>query len=283
MQKLLPLVFLPLFFFSCKDQSRSGSKNKQSGLDETKFSKTVLVQGQFFEPTEMSILPNMDILVVQRRGEILLYKNETKKLQPAGFLNVYWKTLKDSTVNAEEGLLGVCKDPGFSTNHWLYIFYSPADTSVNRLSRFELKNDTIDKTSEKIILQFYSQREICCHTGGSIAFGSDGLLYVSTGDNSTPFDEPNQKYVSHGFAPLDDRPGHEKYDSRRTAANSNDLRGKIIRIHVKADGSYEIPDGNLFPRGEAKTRPEIYVMGNRNPYRISVDPKNGFFYWGEVG
>ena len=283
MQKLLPLVFLPLFFFSCKDQSRSGSKNMQSGLDETKFSKTVLVQGQFFEPTEMSILPNMDILVVQRRGEILLYKNETKKLQPAGFLNVYWKTLKDSTVNAEEGLLGVCKDPGFSTNHWVYIFYSPADTSVNRLSRFELKNDTIDKTSEKIILQFYSQREICCHTGGSIAFGSNGLLYLSTGDNSTPFDEPKQPYVNHGFAPLDDRPGHEKYDARRTAGNSNDLRGKIIRLHVKEDGHYEIPDGNLFPKGEAKTRPEIYIMGNRNPYRISVDPKNGFLYWGEVG
>src|SRR5690606_28992371 len=48
-------------------------------------------------------------------------------------------------------------------------------------------------------------------------------------------------------------------------------------------GNYEIPEGNLFPEGTAKTRPEIYVMGNRNPYRISVDQKTGYLYWGEVG
>jgi len=251
--------------------------------DEHQFTKTILSEGEFFEPTEMTILPNLDVLIVQRRGEILLYKNDAQKIKPAGFLNVYWHTKKDSTVNAEEGLLGICKDPNFEKNHWVYIFYSPADTSVNRLSRFELKNDTIDMHSEKIVLQFFSQREICCHTGGSIAFGSDGLLYLSTGDNSTPFDEPKQEYASHGFAPLDDRPGHEKYDARRTASNSNDLRGKIIRIRIKEDGSYEIPEGNLFAKGAAKTKPEIYVMGNRNPYRISVDPKNNYLYWGEVG
>jgi len=251
--------------------------------DEKKFTKTILSEGEFFEPTEMTVLPNLDILIVERRGQILLYKNDIKKIKPAGSLNVYWRTLKDSSVNAEEGLLGVCKDPNFAKNHWVYIFYSPADTSVNRLSRFELKNDTIDKGSEKIVLQFYSQREICCHTGGSITFGPGNLLYLSTGDNSTPFDEPNQRYVSHGFAPLDDRPGHEHYDARRTSSNSNDLRGKIIRIRIKDDGSYEIPGGNLFPGPQSRTKPEIYVMGNRNPYRISVDQKNSFLYWGEVG
>jgi cytochrome c len=109
------------------------------------------------------------------------------------------------------------------------------------------------------------------------------LQYLSTGDNSTPFDEPNQTYANHGFAPLNDRPGHEQYNARRTAGNSNDLRGKIIRIRIKEDGSYEIPNGNLFVKGQSKTKPEIYVMGTRNPYRISVDQKNSFLYWGEVG
>jgi glucose/arabinose dehydrogenase/type 1 glutamine amidotransferase len=250
--------------------------------DESNFTKTDLVKGTFFEPTEISVLPNLDVLVVQRRGEILLYNNTSKKIKQAGFLNVYWKTNAPG-VNSEEGLLGVKADPDFAKNHFVYMFYSAPDSSVNRLSRFTVENDTILNSSEKVILEFYEQRDICCHTGGSIAFGPNKTLFVSTGDNTTPFDEPKQKYASHGYAPLDDRPGHLQYDERRSSGNTNDLRGKILRIKVKADGTYEIPEGNLFPKGTDKARPEIYVMGNRNPYRISVDPKNGNLYWGEVG
>ncbi|QEC66881.1 PKD domain-containing protein [Panacibacter ginsenosidivorans] len=249
---------------------------------EDRFTKTPLVQGEFFEPTEMTILPNFDILVGQRRGEIMLYKNDTKKLKQAGYLKVYWKTDKPG-VNAEEGLLGMQKDPHFAQNNWVYIYYSPADSSVNRLSRFTFKNDTIDNATEKVILEVKSQRDICCHTGGSIAFGPDGLLYLSAGDNSTPFDEPGARFVNSGYGPMNDEPGHMQYDARRSSSNTNDLRGKILRIRVKDDGSYEIPDGNLFPKGTEKTRPEIYVMGDRNPYRISVDQKNSYLYWGEVG
>lgn len=250
--------------------------------DDDRFTKTQLVQGEFFEPTEMAVLPNLDILVAQRRGELLLYKNDTKKLKQVGYLNVYWHA-NTPGVNAEEGFMGLTKDPQYAKNNWIYIYYSPVDSSVNRLSRFTFKNDTLDMASEKTILEVHAQREICCHTGGSIAFGGDGLLYLSTGDNSTPFDEPGVKYVSNSFAPLNDIPGHQQYDARRSAGNTNDLRGKILRIRVKDDGTYEIPDGNLFAKGTAHTRPEIYVMGDRNPYRISVDQKNGTLYWGEVG
>jgi len=263
-----------------KDYSKAKT---QFPPDPKSFTKTQLSVGEFFEPTEMTILPNLDVLIVQRRGDIAIYKNDTKQLKPAGKLDVYWKTKIDSTVNAEEGLLGICKDPNFAKNNWVYIFYSPIDTSVNRLSRFTLKDDKIDLSSEKIVLQFYSQREICCHTGGSVAFGGDGNLYLSTGDNSTPFDVPNQPIANHGFAPLDNRKGNEQYDARRSASNSNDLRGKIIRIKVNEDGSYSIPDGNLFAKGQPKTRPEIYAMGTRNAYRLSVDPKNNYVYWGDVG
>ncbi|HSB94656.1 MAG TPA: ThuA domain-containing protein [Flavitalea sp.] len=250
--------------------------------DEDRFTKTVLTQGTLFEPTEMTILPNLDILVAQRRGEFMLYKHGDSTVKQVGFLNVYFKT-SVAGANSEEGLLGLQADPDFAKNNFVYAFYSPVDTSVNRLSRFVFKNDSLDLKSEKIILQFYEQREICCHTGGSIAFGPDRLLFVSAGDNSTPFNQPNSAFINNGFAPLDQRPGRLQYDARRTAGNTNDLRGKILRIRMNEDGTYSIPDGNLFKPGQEKTKPEIFVMGNRNPYRISVDKKKGYLYWGEVG
>ena len=252
--------------------------------EENRFVKTQLVLGTFFEPTEMTVLPNLDILIAQRRGEIVLYSNATKTVKQVGKLDVYWKTLHTKGVNAEEGVLGLKADPDFKTNHYIYIYYSPADSSVNRLSRFTFENDTIDNKTEKTVLELYSQREICCHTGGSIAFGPGRMLFLSTGDNSTPFDEPGKKsFNTYNFAPLDDRPEFLNHDARRSAGNTNDLRGKILRIKMKEDGTYDIPEGNLFKPGEEKTKPEIYVMGDRNPYRIQVDQKNSYLYWGEVG
>ncbi len=251
--------------------------------ESQRFVKTQLLEGELFEPTEMAILPNFDILVAQRRGELMLFKQESGTIEQVGFLDVYHQSGVPN-VNAEEGFLGLTLDPDYENNKFLYAYYSPVDTSVNRLSRFVFDNGKLDMSSEKVILEFYSQRQICCHTGGSLAFGNNGLLYLSTGDNSTPFDQPAPSvYKNQGFAPIDGRPGYEQYDARRSSGNTNDLRGKILRIKVLPDGSYEIPEGNLFPEGTEKTRPEIYVMGNRNPYRISIDHKTGFLYWGEVG
>ena len=250
-----------------------------------RFSKVSLVGGgEFFEPTEMTILPNNDVLIGQRRGEVMHYNAITKELNQVALLDVYHKSLLNPDVNAEEGLMGLQKDPNYAQNNWIYIYYAPTgDESVNRLSRFKFKDGVFDLDSEQKILDVDSQREICCHTGGSIAFGPGGLLHLSTGDNSTPFNEKGVKYVNSGYAPLNDTPGKQQYDARRSSGNTNDLRGKILRIKVNEDGSYDIPAGNLFPIGTEKTRPEIYTMGHRNPYRISVDPKKGYVYWGDVG
>ena len=249
-----------------------------------RFSKITLADGEFFEPTEMTILPNSDVLIAQRRGEVVLYSDATKEVAEVAKLDVYHKTLNTPGVNAEEGLMGIQKDPNYATNNWVYLYYAPTgEAQINRLSRFKYSDGVFDMASEQVILDVDSQREICCHTGGSIAFGPDDLLYLSTGDNSTPFNEKGAKYVNSGYAPLNDIPGHEQFDARRSSGNTNDLRGKILRIKVNEDGSYDIPEGNLFAVGTEKTRPEIYTMGHRNPYRISVDSKRGYVYWGDVG
>jgi cytochrome c len=118
--------------------------------------------------------------------------------------------------------------------------------------------------------------EVSAHTGGSLTWDKNKNLFISTGDNTVPFE-------SDGYAPLDERPGRKTFDAQRSAGNANDLRGKILRIHPEPDGSYTIPEGNLFSKGTAGTKPEIYVMGCRNPYRISVDQETSTLYWGEVG
>ena len=66
-------------------------------------------------------------------------------------------------------------------------------------------------------------------------------------------------------------------DARRSSLNTNDLRGKILRIKVQGDGSYTVPSGNLFAPGTAGTRPEIYAMGFRNPFRINLDAEGNAY------
>ncbi|KOG22148.1 PQQ-dependent sugar dehydrogenase, partial [Streptomyces viridochromogenes] len=68
-----------------------------------------------------------------------------------------------------------------------------------------------------------------------------------------------------------------------SSANTNDLRGKILRIHPEAAGGYTIPAGNLFAPGTALTRPEIYAMGFRNTFRFSVDPETGWISAADYG
>jgi glucose/arabinose dehydrogenase/cytochrome c551/c552 len=256
--------------------------------EEARFSKKFLAGG-LYEPTEMTILPNGNILIAERRGTIKFYDQADQRIREVAMLDVYHTGLgpKGST---EGGLLGLQAGPDYEKDHWVYVFYSPAGSKpVDRLSRFRFENGQFDKQSEQVILDVDTDREICCHTGGSIAFDAGGNLFVSVGDNTTPFNEVDRSTGKaypvnlYGFAPLDDRPGFENYDNGRAAGNSNDLRGKILRIRVQEDGSYTIPEGNLFPKGTPQTRPEIYVMGNRNPYRISVDKQTGYLYWGEVG
>src|SRR5688500_16721404 len=241
--------------------------------EENRFTKVVLAE-KFEEPVELAVLPDERVLFIERRGYVNLYNPRTKASKRIATIPV--STKYADSAQAEDGLLGLALDPGFARNGWIYMYYSPAGPApINVLARYQMKGDALDLSSRKILLEVPVQRLKCCHTGGSITFDDKGNLYLSTGDNSNPF--------ASGYAPVDERPGREPWDAQKSSANTNDLRGKIIRIHPEPDGTYTIPEGNLFPRGTPKTRPEIYTMGHRNPYRISVDSRTGFVYWGDVG
>jgi cytochrome c len=234
--------------------------------------------GNLKDPIELAAAPDGDVYVIEREGRLLRLRPSTGGVFEIGNLDVTALRSNDRESNwaREDGLLGLALDPKFATNGRLYIYYSHPKEILNRLSRFELKDGKLDLASEKVLLDVKTdRRDRVCHHGGSLAFGPDGLLYLSTGDNTNPFE-------SDGSAPIDDRKGHDHANAMRSAGNTNDLRGKVLRIRPTEDG-YEIPAGNLFPKGTAKTRPEIYTMGLRNPYRISIDPKTNVLYWGEVG
>ncbi len=245
--------------------------------EENRFAKVVLDEG-LNEPIELAILPSGNILFIERHGAIKIYdQNEQKTIVMDSIAVSTQYTDKDGKKSeAEDGLLGVQLDPNFEKNNFIYFYYSPAgDPPVNALVRYELKNEKLVRESKKVMLEVPVQREQCCHTGGSIAFDAQDNLFVSTGDNTSPRD--------FNYGPNDERPGRGPWDAQKSSGNTNDLRGKVLRIHPEPDGSYTIPEGNLFPKGMEKTRPEIYAMGTRNPYRISVDKKTGYLYWGEVG
>ncbi len=234
---------------------------------ENRFVKQVL-DFNLNEPMELDELPGQGILFAERRGALKLFDFKTEQTNTVAQLNLFYGN--------EDGLLGLAVDPNYKENNWIYLFYSaPGDEPLQHISRFNLKDGTLDFESEKILLKIPTLRK-CCHSGGALEFGPNGNLFITLGDNTNPFE-------SSGFAPIDEREGRALWDAQKSAANTNDLRGKILRIKPEDDGTYSIPEGNLFTEGTPNTRPEIYVMGCRNPFRPSIDSKTGYLYWGDVG
>lgn len=245
----------------------------QTAPEENRFTKNILLE-KLDEPTELVVLDDHRVLFTERKGKIKLYDpKKPNTYKEIATIPVYFKQ--------EYGLMGINIDPNFKQNKWVYLYYSPvsseADTS-QRLVRmkYDTERDSLLLSTEQILLRVPVKRTDCCHTGGSIAWDKQGNLYLSTGDDINPF-------ASEGYGPMDGRPGRAGWDGRASSSNTNDYRGKILRIKPREDSGYDIPAGNLFPVGTAKALPEIYIMGTRNPYRIAIDQHTDFLYWGEVG
>ncbi len=229
------------------------------------------------DPMELAVAADGRVFYAERAGVIKMWKPDTKSTVVVAKIPVF--------DGLEDGMLGIALHPDFLKNGWVFLNHSLTNkmtdangkkAGVIRVSRYTLVGDKFDLASEKALLDIPTQREECCHVGGSLAFDKDGNLYVAIGDNTNPFD-------SDGYSPHDERSGRSPWDSQKSSANMNDLRGGISRIHPEPDGTYTIPKGNLFPPGTPGTRPEVYVKGTRNGFRVSVDQRNGIVYWGDVG
>jgi len=148
---------------------------------------------------------------------------------------------EDQSIHrAGEWIPGFALDPGFVSNQWLYLYYSPKDYIGQRLSRFRMQRT-------RWIWRARSSAGIRGAAPGMLPpcrlrrVRPDANLYISTG--IIPI-----RRESDGYAPIDERPNHNPLDAQKSAANTHDLRGKILRIRPTLEGGYTIPDGNLFPK-----------------------------------
>jgi glucose/arabinose dehydrogenase len=164
----------------------------------------------------------------------------------------------DIVAGGEQGLLGLAFHPDFATNRHFFIYYTTDDANViMRYTVSETDPDVADPASGMVLLSIPDFA--ANHNGGMIEFGSDGYLYIGTGD------------------------GGGGGDPRMHGQNPNTLLGKLLRIDVDkpANGKpYGIPAGNPF--AAAGGAPEVYVYGLRNPWRWGFDT-NGDLYIGDVG
>ncbi|MES2872352.1 MAG: PQQ-dependent sugar dehydrogenase [Bacteroidota bacterium] len=272
LSKLIPSICILL---GCSLAVQSQSPKKP---EENRFTKVVLAQ-RIEEPMQFQVLKDGRVLFAQRHGKLEVFDPTTGKVSlVANFpVSTQYVSKTGEVSEGEDGLQGVILDPDFEKNHWIYVYYSPAGPEPkNVLERYAWHGKELLLNTKKVLLEVPVQREQCCHVGGGMLFDKENNLYLSTGDNTF-------SRASDGFTPLDERPGKSGEDSQKGSSNTNDLRGKILRIHPENDGTYSIPKGNMFAEGTPLTRPEIYTMGNRNPWRLTIDSKSGWLYWGEVG
>ncbi len=166
------------------------------------------------------------------------------------------------TTGGERGLLGIALHPAFPDDPRIFVDYTDrqGDTVV---SSFDVSADpdVADPDSERIILgvaQPYGN-----HNGGAVAFGPDGFLYIALGDGGGG--------------------GDPEGNGRRL----DTLLAKILRIDVDVPTSgaspYDIPEDNPWVGGANGARPEIWLTGLRNPWRMRFDRATGDLWIGDVG
>jgi len=199
------------------------------------------------EPTGIQFLPDGRMIIINRYGSVRMVQAGATTLDATPVLTL----TNINTDQGERGLVGITIDPNFASNGYIYLFYTANSPLRDRVSRFTVNGNTAALNTEVVIWQDTVEAQLW-HHGGTIAFGPDSKLYISTGDG---FDSP----VSQNLA---------------------SFRGKILRVN--SDGT--VPTDNPWAGdGNSSTLDHIWARGLRNPFRFSFDSLNGRMYIGDVG
>ncbi len=194
------------------------------------------------------------LFIVNQPGTISIYKNGQVSTTP--FLDVSSKTVYDG---AERGLLGLAFDPNYATNGFFYIYYTSQPSAVVTISRYSVSaNPNVADPSSEVVLKTQAHADFPNHNGGSLLFGMDGCLYAGIGDGGSGGDPNNN------------------------AQNLGTLLAKIIRISAVDGSPCAAAPGNPFVATPGAF-PEIWALGVRNPWRITMDRQTGDFWIADVG
>ena len=206
------------------------------------------VVGGLADPTAMEFAPDGRLFVAEQRGTLRVVK-------AGGTLATFLDISGRVASAGERGLLGVAFDPGFSKNHYVYLYYTQRATTTssahNRVIRVAANGNRAVAGSEKLILRLDNLSSATNHNGGAIHVGKDGKLYVAVGD-------------------------HAKGDNAQSLRN---LKGKMLRINK--DGT--IPrDNPFYDRATGRNR-AIWALGLRNPFTFAIQPRTGKTFINDVG
>ena len=202
----------------------------------------VQVANGISNPTVLAFAPDGRIFVGEQGGALRVIKNGSLLSTPFVSLSV--------NSSGERGLIGIALDPDFSANGYVYLYYTLANGSRNRISRFTANGDVAVAGSEVVLLNLDPLSSATNHNGGAMNFGPDGKLYVAIGENAN---------TSH-------------------AQNLDTYHGKLLRINP--DGS--VPAGNPYPTGTEQRR-RVWSYGLRNPYTFAIQPGTGRIFLNDVG
>jgi glucose/arabinose dehydrogenase len=221
-------LFSLVLTFAMAPETAVGATYSIAGLSDT-----IVVQN-LVAPTDFDFLPDGRMLVLEKGGTVRIVVEGALETTPA----LDWTANVEST--AERGLLGVCVDPAFSTNGFVYLYYT-TKTPNNRISRFHMVGNALDPSSEFVVLDNIDATACFCHVGATIRIGPDGKLWAAPGDSGL---------------------GAKSQD-----ISTGKFNGKVLRMNL--DGSAP-PDNPFF--AVPGMEPRIWAFGFRNPFRFSFRP-----------